>query len=183
MTRPAKVTCPDCQNRVSQHMVRCVYCGYDLPVPPLPFRDCPRCQTPMEHRQGRWVVLDRCGACRGEFYDLDELELEHRLDMDQILTFTRQLPHAATVGRLACPACRQRMAALTVRGRREFVIDRCESCGGLWLDADEGEDLVAALSERWDKVDGGKFAFLGGSARPTSPELKAIGFLLLSQKL
>lgn len=184
MTPPARVQCPDCQNRVSQHMVRCVYCGYALPVPPLPFRSCPRCRTAMQHQEGRWIVSDRCPSCQGEFYDLDELELEHRLDMNQVLSFTSKLESTpATTGRLHCPACRQLMQALTVRARPEFVIDRCPGCGGLWLDAREGAALVHVLQEAWQSLDSGKFAFLGAGSRPGSSELKAIGFLLLSQKL
>lgn len=64
-------------------------------------------------------------------------------------------------GPLACPKCRGIMAPVTFN---EIVIDRCQTCGGLWFDLLEHEDLKAApgaealdsgdpaLGARYDRV-------------------------------
>lgn len=44
-------------------------------------------------------------------------------------------------GPLHCPKCRSRMAPVTVAG---IEVDRCTSCGGLWFDMLEHEDLKDA---------------------------------------
>ena len=38
-----------------------------------------------------------------------------------------------------CPACKNPMVELELDG---VMIDRCERCGGVWLDAGEADDLV-----------------------------------------
>lgn len=42
---------------------------------------------------------------------------------------------------MMCPACRGDMREVQVDG---VTIDRCDRCGGVWLDAGEAEDLAKA---------------------------------------
>lgn len=62
---------------------------------------------------------------------------------------------AATAG-LRCPkGCDGPLTAVTMQG---VVVDRCEKCGGVWLDAGELETLTAQ-----DKASGGFLSWLFGS--------------------
>jgi Zn-finger nucleic acid-binding protein len=51
---------------------------------------------------------------------------------------------------MLCPRCEVPLAALEVTARtsaRRFVVDRCDSCGGMWIDRSELAPVCPALSD------------------------------------
>ena len=51
-------------------------------------------------------------------------------------------PEAETL-RPLCPKCRGNLESYTFMG---YLLDRCSNCGGVWLDKDEVESILARLS-------------------------------------
>src|SRR6476659_638295 len=46
-------------------------------------------------------------------------------------------------GRLGCPKCPGALETYSFQG---FILDRCEQCGGIWLDKGELEDLIRKVT-------------------------------------
>jgi len=116
---------------------------------------CPRCIRPpleMTLYEGRQVDLcRRCGGlwCRPSQWDKEAL--------GSITTIIREGqrareegPALPTVvrheGRRFCPQCHERLAAWEVGGDAGVDLDRCDSCGGVWLEPGEWDQL-ATLKE------------------------------------
>ncbi|MBN1774681.1 MAG: zf-TFIIB domain-containing protein [Deltaproteobacteria bacterium] len=119
------------------------------------------------------LELDRCGSCRGTWYD--RRELDQLLGRDLSAEFGR-LP-TGTARRTACaqcgapvagpePFCPGCGASLTAHCPRCEVelqsvrlvgveIDFCPACGGLWLDESEVLALAAVFALRPDAPPGG----------------------------
>lgn len=88
--------------------------------------DCPRCKKPLAVPQEDGTL--RCEACRGAFVQGTQL---HRELLEEAAPASGGAP-------LVCPGCGDPMETVDVGGA---AVDRCTSCGGVWLDA--GEDLCA----------------------------------------
>jgi hypothetical protein len=50
------------------------------------------------------------------------------------------------LARMRCPKCGERLQQRTVH---EITLDECPSCGGIWLDMGEFEELASRESEGW----------------------------------
>jgi Zn-finger nucleic acid-binding protein len=102
--------------------------------------DCPRCNVPMKaefvQKLGPDVRIDVCGKCGGSWYDRGELAqtIENRSMADKLT----EDPIRGTMGPIACPRCGDRMR---VRKEWDVEVDVCISCGGVWLDHGELEEL------------------------------------------
>ncbi len=69
------------------------------------------------------------------------------------MTRSTKVPCLRTPGPLVCPKCKGALAPVAFG---EVVIDRCLTCGGLWFDMLEHEDLrTAAGAEAIDSGDPG----------------------------
>lgn len=105
--------------------------------------DCPKCasETLVETNALGNIPLDVCPGCKGIWFDKGELE-----------DLLKQSQGGAAAGLdlispkpsdLSCPRCKQTMS----RGgliNPLLLVDKCGSCGGVWLDARE-LDLVKKL--------------------------------------
>jgi Zn-finger nucleic acid-binding protein len=112
------------------------------------------------------LELDRCGSCRGTWYDRQELD--QLLGRDLTPEFGRQLHGtsrrtacaqcgAAVVGSEPfCPGCGASLTAKCPRCEVELQVirlvgvelDFCRACGGLWLDESEALTLAAVFAVR-----------------------------------
>lgn len=83
------------------------------------------------------VAIERCPVCKGIFFD-DEAELERLIGLEvgtgDTLAFSAISDLMDQVPAL-CPRCARDMVAYT--GPAEVRIDRCEGCGGSFLDQGE----------------------------------------------
>lgn len=95
--------------------------------------NCPRCQLPLTKSADGEQSL-RCEACAGAFVPASEIH------EDLLQDLTGQDDRSETDGSrtIACPACGEPMQLVCLG---EAELDRCQSCGGVWLDA--GEELSA----------------------------------------
>ena len=105
--------------------------------------NCPKCSSEalVETPALGNIPLDVCPGCSGIWFDKDELEalLKQSQGWDSA---DFDLINAKAEG-LACPRCKNKMS----RGglvNPLLLVDRCQSCGGIWLDSHE-LDLVKKL--------------------------------------
>lgn len=103
---------------------------------------CPSCsQALIEVLTARGVVLDRCSSCQGLWFDRGEI-LHFSSDPDRLDELLGRGLIDARPSERSCPRCETH---LEVGGFLDpsLEIDKCASCGGLWLD--HGEiDLLRA---------------------------------------
>lgn len=109
---------------------------------------CPRCAGELQATAVGRVAIDVCVACKGRWFDGDELE--HVLDMTtrgvsraEAVAMRSSLPTAAPepeIRYLACVRCGERMARRQAAPRSGLVIDICRN-HGVWFDAGEFEQF------------------------------------------
>jgi hypothetical protein len=61
--------------------------------------------------------------------------------LEKLRSELKKVEHAAN--ELQCPKCHGRLEAYTFQG---FALDRCQSCGGIWLDKGELEGVVGKVA-------------------------------------
>jgi len=112
-------------------------------------RDCPHDHTPMNHVLAGDAVLDVCRKCGGQFFDSGEMFKAFGIKADP--SFWDQPETGGIVkgaGSRHCPECETFMLVQDVAyGSDKVEIDRCGSCGGVWLDKNEIEKIMA-ISEK-----------------------------------
>lgn len=81
------------------------------------------------------VPIDFCTGCRGTFLDKGE-EPGFAGHPDALAKALDKGLRDAKPGDFACPRCAGRMRQGWVF-ERDFVLDRCDGCGGLWFDSRE----------------------------------------------
>ena len=112
--------------------------------------DCPRCSVPMKpefvQKLGPDVRIDVCEKCGGSWYDRGELAqtINNRRMADKLT----EDPIRGIMGPTACPRCGDRMR---VRQEWDVEVDVCISCGGVWLDHGELEDLEVTVHAEVDE--------------------------------
>lgn len=118
---------------------------------PLP---CPRCRGDLTTRQVGQVEIDVCEACGGHWYDAGELERIRQLAPPER---PRGLPDPkpprwvdGAAEDVQCPRCRETLAAERYAYSSDLVIDRCQACQGVWIDAGELEKMDALVDE-WSR--------------------------------
>lgn len=101
---------------------------------------CPGCSTPMVVERSKGIEIDRCPACRGLWFDADELGT----------SVGKPLPIPAAKGPSSrgCPRCKTALA-LAQMGRVE--VDACTTCTGVYLDAGEFSRLTPVTPPRAGK--------------------------------
>jgi uncharacterized protein len=125
--------------------------------------NCPVCNVSMIVVEHEGVELDYCVACRGVWFDRDELEyllgtIHINADDLHIKAAARAAVPAGEKPR-RCPRCRKKMAKLAIGGDRPIIVDRCARHGGYWFDGGELPGVIrrSAKNEEWKNVAG----FLG----------------------
>lgn len=79
-----------------------------------------------------------------------ENEYFHRKDREALDKIRRQLAEEARAkGQPAARQCPLGHGGLTEVRHEEIAIDRCDTCGGVWLDAGELEQLTATDGGGW----------------------------------
>ena len=112
------------------------------------------------------LELDRCGSCRGTWYDRQELdqllgrdlsaEFGRQARRTSLRTVCAQCGAAATGPDRFCAGCKAELTAkcprcevgLEVVRLAGVELDFCRQCGGLWLDEHEALALAAVFALR-----------------------------------
>lgn len=111
-------------------------------------RNCPRCHDVMQKVELGTVIIDRCAACGGEFYDAGEVEATTSAPCDpkELAAHFESAAGDEHPSPLACSACGMRMRARMVIWMEIcFELDACPRCKGIWLDHDEPRKLREVL--------------------------------------
>lgn len=108
---------------------------------------CPKCTKPdlIEIKvKGRAIQLDACPGCKGLWFDRKELETLLKISVKQI-----KIPSGAKKQSNLCPRCQKPLYAFCYPYTM-VIVDMCEHCEGIWLDANEFKEIksVYLTSER-----------------------------------
>lgn len=141
--------CARCATSYPSHAGRCPRC------PPASDEHrggaCPRCRAELAPVPMGRITADRCGACRGVWFDGNELEhvldaTTHGIPTSEADRIRRTLPAwkrpLEEVRYLPCVRCAEIMTRRQVAPRAGIIVDLCAR-HGLWFDADELEHFTA----------------------------------------
>ncbi len=115
---------------------------------------CPRCNTCLTAAEQEGVGLDSCDRCGGRWIEPDGLKALAERPAPQAEE-AGQPPRVEVVFHdpkegVPCPECRQPMAPFNYAGDSGVILDKCNHCDGIWLDAGELEQVrkVVAASRQ-----------------------------------
>lgn len=122
---------------------------------------CPRDQAALRPVARKGTTIDVCTSCQGKWLDEGELE-KLVLGASQNHATTGQLRTAVAAAtrpnlfeslgsdpEIACPRCSVAMEKVRFSsGGAQLIADRCQQCGGYWLDAGETGALFVFLDEQ-----------------------------------
>lgn len=119
---------------------------------------CPKCGSTMGEIRYEGVGISTCDGCGGEFVGGDEMvhivnTREERFAEAAAMAISGMkpmfgVPGSEREGQRQCPACTAPMTVVNYGGDSGVFVDRCDGCGGMWLDQHELEN-VQLLMERW----------------------------------
>lgn len=121
--------------------------------------NCPNCQSSLRTIEYEGVSIRTCDSCGGEFLGAAEIRhivgtREQRFSAETLAAMAGRspafgVPDDQQQRSMTCPSCNAPMTARNYCGDTGVCVDRCEGCGGVWLDHQELEH-VQALMERWE---------------------------------
>ena len=123
--------------------------------------NCPQCGDQMQSVQYEGADIETCESCGGEFVGPEALthivrtremrfdEAVKEITSNQIPQFG--VPVQESERHLTCPQCEGSMTVNNYCGDSGVFVDRCDTCGGVWLDHEELQH-VQSLLERWADV-------------------------------
>ncbi len=131
--------CSACGQPNAVEAVTCWACGEALTAGNSA-PNCPVCELPMQPLAAERVTLDGCLRCGGVFLERGELGALLQLTDEQYERLVSRLPmglNPPRQGDLRCPRCSGRMHATAHGGDRDLIVDTCDACRSLWIDAKE----------------------------------------------
>lgn len=108
---------------------------------------CPRCETPLEIGLVNGIKVALCADCHGILlprHDFAELVLQRRARFQGAADPGPPLNIDELHRPATCPACAERMETYPYGGPGAVVIDCCQSCDLIWMDAGELNRLERA---------------------------------------
>ncbi len=115
--------------------------------------NCPACQTALLSNKVDEFSVRLCPPCKGLLLPhvdavkiLDRSWRAVKAEDAEKMEF-RVSPDAGSSKTVACPDCRHTMEQYGYMGLKAIMIDRCDQCSLLWLDADELQNMVLALAK------------------------------------
>lgn len=113
--------------------------------------DCPKCKKPMRVKNTQGIEIDECADCKGTWFDRDELRRvkDHTNgDLNWMDFELWKHPERFRVAEkpVGCPRCAVSMVSIEYDKTR-VEVDYCIQCRGVWLDADEFEKIIEALTQ------------------------------------
>ncbi len=106
--------------------------------------DCPRCSTEMTEIAQHESTLQRCAQCGGIWIDSAEL---NRILLHANLPALSALGGYVNPDEIAgmCPACNVDLVAVEGGEKRSLHYDTCESCGGIWLEGPDEDEIAETI--------------------------------------
>jgi len=117
--------------------------------------NCPKCKKPSlsNFNTSEGVLLDFCEECAGIWFDKDELA--HYIELSKDIPEIREMKKTARKTDLVCPKCSAFLEELPFSSKTDILVDRCQSCGGIFFDAGEiieAEKASADLEKLEDRL-------------------------------
>ena len=120
--------------------------------------NCPHCHAYLSDVTYEGVSIHTCNGCGGEFIGPKELSC---IVNKRETVFGQHLKklvehHKPIFGKLdeeidrdmKCPGCKHDMKPMNYAGDTAVCVDRCDKCGGMWLDHEELEK-IQLITEHW----------------------------------
>lgn len=106
--------------------------------------DCPRCSVEMTEITGDDSVVQRCSECGGFWVDVTEV---NRMLLHANLPALSALGGYVNADEIAgqCPACQVDLVAVEGGERRSLHYDTCESCGGIWVEGPDEDEIPETI--------------------------------------
>ena len=109
--------------------------------------DCPRCSVEMTEIASGESTLQRCSTCGGLWIDV--------ADLNRVLLHAN-LPALSALGGFVnpdeiagmCPACNVDLVAVEGGEKRSLHYDTCESCGGIWLEGPDEDEIAETIDAK-----------------------------------
>ena len=113
---------------------------------------CPDCMNELKVAKLKGISIHECLKCKGKWFERNELMLAKNkadgslswLDFDPFGKDAEKLSFVS-VGK-QCPQCKKEMQSLTYN-QSKVVIDKCQSCKGVWLNHGELEKIIRYLKK------------------------------------
>ena len=107
--------------------------------------DCPRCSVELAAITHDESSINRCSECGGLWVD--------GTDLSKILLHAN-LPALTAIGGSInveemsgqCPACAVDLVVVEGGEKRSLHYDTCESCGGIWVDGEDVDEVPESIS-------------------------------------
>jgi Zn-finger nucleic acid-binding protein len=114
---------------------------------------CPHDKVVMTRKEVGEAELDVCGKCGGQFFDSGEMFAAFGVKADPSYWDREETGGVVRGGsKIKCPRCQVDMLIQDIKYEDSHVeIDRCGTCGGIYLD--KGEiDSVMAIGEKMQPI-------------------------------
>jgi Zn-finger nucleic acid-binding protein len=108
--------------------------------------NCPKCKAAMEQVTVEGVTVDRCGNCKGIWFDAGEQRvLKERKAQDAVDTGDSGMGRRMDkIHDIRCPRCDVSMIRMVEADRESIDYEACTKCFGVFLDAGEFKHLKEA---------------------------------------
>lgn len=104
---------------------------------------CPRDHATLQETTVGEAHLDVCPKCSGQYFDSGEMFAAFGMKADNSYWDRSETGGSVTESKIHCPRCEQTMLSQQVAyDAHKVEIDRCRSCGGIWLDKGEVDTLI-----------------------------------------
>ncbi|MCI0676639.1 MAG: zf-TFIIB domain-containing protein [Phycisphaerales bacterium] len=132
---------------------------------------CPQCSANMRSIRYENVNVQTCDKCGGEFVGPAEMativktrEAAFGKNLKQLVQDHKPIfgiPAGESDRTLKCPGCSGSMRLINYATDSGVTVDRCQDCGGMWLDHDELEK-IQVIMEQWQEKAPGKLMAIAG---------------------
>jgi Zn-finger nucleic acid-binding protein len=106
--------------------------------------DCPRCSVELTEVAGDDSTMQRCSTCGGLWVDVADL---NRILLHANLPALSALGGYVNADEIAgqCPACHVDLVVVEGGEKRSLHYDTCESCGGIWVEGPDEDELPETI--------------------------------------
>jgi Zn-finger nucleic acid-binding protein len=106
--------------------------------------DCPRCSVELTAITNDESAVNRCSECGGLWVDGTDLT---KILLHANLPALTAIGGAINVEEMAgqCPACNVDLVVVEGGEKRALHYDTCESCGGIWVEGEDVDEVPATI--------------------------------------
>ena len=116
---------------------------------------CPACDSFLSEDKFSTVNIEKCGSCGGIWARGDQLKdyidklFQHEKIKDLDSNYEDNVAEIKiTEAVRKCPVCGRDMMKMNYMYDSNIILDRCNDCGGIWVDGDEIKKIAEYLKGR-----------------------------------